>query len=223
MSKEIDINNEEQILKECDFDYYYNSENCSRELCKFYNDICHEEDNKFAKTEAYVDLGRIGITLNKQAKQISDLEAKLAESDKTIDEINKEFLSAIKNWKQLVEIEKMEKEQLKQQLAEKENTIEFYETYLKAKDEVREESKKWYEKQLAEKDKAHMEAMQNALNDFLTLRQELNEDKISFAVEQLEKVKEYADIDFRKNCYINAVELDKFINNQIEELKKEMK
>lgn len=39
-------------------------------------------------------------------------------------------------------------------------------------------------------------------------------------IEQLEKVKEYADIDFRKNCYINAVELDNFIDNQIEELKK---
>ena len=50
-----------------------------------------------------------------------------------------------------------------------------------------------------------------------------NQDKISFAVEQLEKVKEFADIDFRKNCYINAVELDKFIDNQIEELKKEMR
>ena len=45
------------------------------------------------------------------------------------------------------------------------------------------------------------------------------QDKISFAVEQLEKVKEYADIDYRKHCYIGAVELDKFIDNQIKQLK----
>ena len=44
--------------------------------------------------------------------------------------------------------------------------------------------------QLAEKDRLHMQAMDNALNDFLTLRQELKQDKISFCIEQLEKVKE---------------------------------
>lgn len=134
MSKEIDINNEEQILKECDFDYYYNSENCSRELCKFYNDICHEEDNKFAKTEAYVDLGRIGITLNKQAKQISDLEAKLAEKDSEI-KVGEFWHSAYKG-KQLdydkiyAELRQSydENEKLKQQLADKKQELSDRET-----------------------------------------------------------------------------------------------
>ena len=40
----------------------------------------------------------------------------LDDKDKTIDEINKEFLSAIRDWKQLVEMKKTEIEQLKQQL-----------------------------------------------------------------------------------------------------------
>lgn len=56
--------------------------------------------------------------LDEKDKQISELETKLAERNKTIDEINKEFLSVIEDWKQLVEIEKTEKSQLKQQLAD---------------------------------------------------------------------------------------------------------
>ena len=68
--------------------------------------------------------------------------------------------------------------------------------------------------QLAEKDEAHMKAMENALNDFLTLRQELNQDKISFAVEQLEKVKE-----FLKTNWMDGIDIDEFIDNQIKQLK----
>ena len=40
-------------------------------------------------------------------------------------------------------------------------------------------------------------------------------------IEELEKVKEYADIDYRKHCYIDAVQLDKYIDNQIKQLKGE--
>ena len=84
MSKEINIDNEEEILKECDFDYYYDSEVCSRELCMFYNDVCNKAfmNTKFNDKQAKIDLGRIGIILNKQHKQIADLEAKLAEKEK---------------------------------------------------------------------------------------------------------------------------------------------
>lgn len=81
MRKEIDINNEEEILKECDFDYFYESEDCSRELCMFYNDIQHQ-NNTFDCKQAHIDLGRIAITLNKQSQRIEDLEAKLAQHEK---------------------------------------------------------------------------------------------------------------------------------------------
>lgn len=76
MNKEINIDNEEEILKECDFDYYYNSEECSRELCMFYNDIS-KQNALFNKQQARIDLGRIGITLNKQFQRIAELEEQL--------------------------------------------------------------------------------------------------------------------------------------------------
>ena len=70
--KEIDINDEEQILKECDFDYFYNLEKCSKELCMFYNDIGHQNSD-FNTRQAFIDLGRIAITLNQQDKHIKEL------------------------------------------------------------------------------------------------------------------------------------------------------
>lgn len=75
--KEIDINNEKQILAECDFDYYYDSEECSRELCMFFNDIIKFKSELFDKTQAKIDLGRIAITLNKQAKEIEELKKQI--------------------------------------------------------------------------------------------------------------------------------------------------
>lgn len=71
----IDINNKEQILKECDFDYFYNSKKCSRELCLFFNDILQVES--FDKEQALIDLGRIAITLNEQDEKIKELKEKL--------------------------------------------------------------------------------------------------------------------------------------------------
>ena len=86
--------------------------------------------------------------------------------------------------------------------------------------------------QLEEKEKQHIEAMQNALNDFLTLRQKLNQDKIEFAVEQLEKVKEWVDKMFngwKTNKEVNQLAKDGIclslenvgykIDNQINQLK----
>lgn len=71
----IDIDNEEQILRMCDFDYFYNSKECSRELCVFYNDIGHQNSD-FNTRQAFIDLGRIGITLNNQANKIKRLKNK---------------------------------------------------------------------------------------------------------------------------------------------------
>lgn len=71
--EKIDINNEEEILKKCNFDYFYNLENCSRELCMFYNDIS-KQGNNFNKEQAMINLGRIAITLNNQYKEICELQ-----------------------------------------------------------------------------------------------------------------------------------------------------
>ena len=88
MSKNIDIDNEEEILKECDFYYFYNSENCSSELCAFYNDIFRNENNEnFDKRQALIDLGRIGIVLNNQSQQIAKLKAKNEKLQQEYDEM----------------------------------------------------------------------------------------------------------------------------------------
>lgn len=108
--KEIDINNEKQILAKCDFDYYYDSEECSRELCMFYNDITRWGQGKvFDKTRARIDLGRIGITLNRQAKEIEELKKQIQENKP------KFILFARKNGKQ--EIIKVELEKLQNKKA----------------------------------------------------------------------------------------------------------
>lgn len=71
--KEIDINNEEEILKECNFDYFYNCDDCSRELCMFYNDILKQKEPEFDKRQALIDLMRIAITINKKTKRIVEM------------------------------------------------------------------------------------------------------------------------------------------------------
>lgn len=109
MSKEIDINNEEQILKECDFDYYYNSV-CSRELCMFFNDIARQ-DSHFDKRQAYIDLGRIGIMINKLFRENTDLEAKLADKKQQLSD--RETKWAIWNKKDRVEFAIAELEKVK--------------------------------------------------------------------------------------------------------------
>ena len=78
----IDIDNEEQILRMCDFDYFYDSYECSRELCMFYNDILKMKP-PFDKRQARIDLGRIGITLNRQSAEINRLK-KLLETERVI-------------------------------------------------------------------------------------------------------------------------------------------
>ena len=95
MSKNIDIDNEEEILKECDFDYFYNSENCSRELCAFYNDICRNGNNEnFDKIQALIDLGRIGIVLNNQNQQIAELKKQLEEKEKEVETLKAKLETA---------------------------------------------------------------------------------------------------------------------------------
>ena len=81
INKNVDINNEEEILKECDFDYFYNSEDCSREMCMFYNDILRQKETEFNKRQALIDLGRIGITLNRLSIRIFDLENNVGKDD----------------------------------------------------------------------------------------------------------------------------------------------
>lgn len=175
--------------------------------------------------------------LNGKEIKIADLEAKLAKRDETIDEINKNFLSAVKDWKQLVEIEKAEKDQLKQQLAEKDHTINTLIEDHKA-------SQEWYKMQIADteaqnkrvlekldiivRSNQELEKQHDIDNQVIQLMEDNREkDKISFCIEQLEKVKELL---FSKAIQITGTSVDsvrlysinEIFSNQIQQLK-EMK
>ena len=95
--KEIDINNEEQILKNCGFfNYFYNCEECSRELCMFYNDIVKQKNN-FNTRQALIDLGRIAITLNQQPKRIKELENENKQLKQQLHDLPKKIVEEITN------------------------------------------------------------------------------------------------------------------------------
>jgi DNA repair exonuclease SbcCD ATPase subunit len=140
------------------------------------------------------------------ADQIADLEAKLAESESSheilINQFEEETEKLRRQIKQESDARKRfveEVKSLKQQLAEKDDLIK--------------QTIKFYSDDFVEKDKE--------LKELRYIVKSKEQDKTSFAVEQLEKVKKYADIDYRKNCYIGAVELDKYIDQLIAEIKGE--
>ena len=137
-------------------------------------------------------------------KKIADLEAKLAESEEQLKEElvekkgleralsacnhqNDEFADMIKK---LVN----EKEELKQQLAEKDKEIEYYKKQAK---KLNNEAQKYFEDAYC--------------ND------SIYQDKISFCIEQLEKVKEHNDnLVCDDEDYYNYITA--FIDNQIKQL-----
>ena len=135
--------------------------------------------------------------------------------------------------------------QLKRQLKEKDNLIEFGREEIRKRnkriDEIVERDKKLFDdknkeleklkQQLEEKDK-EIERLNKALEmckhierydigEMFLENAKLIIEKRQFAIRELEKVNKYADEDFRKHCYIDAVQLEKFINQQIKDLKGE--
>lgn len=135
--------------------------------------------------------------LKDKDRTIADLEAKLAESEEAI-----KYLKGIKKY----DIGEMltENTRLKQQLAEKDKLIEFY---INSGKEQCEEINK----------------LNNRALNYCDAIDKHNQDKISFCVEQLEKVKEYLVLRARKikEYNVNVVRLysaNKFIDNQIKRL-----
>lgn len=179
----------------------------------------------------------INIDLEKDRK-ISDLEAKLAEKDKLLNQY------PYKN-----DVIEKQYDELKQCIeylptTEEKTQSSFIYSICNSVDVLCDKHKarirdienqichiEQLEKQLAEKEKeiknlvlAHFESETN--KPVLTTTQMINQEKISFAVEKLEKVKNfvnYRHFDFVPDGLIERFEVEKKINNQIEELKKEMK
>lgn len=184
-----------------------------------------EEYNKMLLEEkgGYIDL-------------VSGYSKKCKNYEQQLKEITEKYNACQEARKQEIEFNQQDKRELKQQLTDKiqkyqlldDNYTRLTEKYdlLESRHELLIEENLKLEHQLAEKNEAHTEAMQNALNDFLKLRQELNQNKIYFAVEKLEKVKEnikkvpITDFDlsgnFEKMYKQDAI---RQIDNQIKQLK----
>lgn len=142
--KEIDINNEEEILKECNFDYFYNCDDCSRELCMFYNDILKQKEPEFDKRQALIDLMRIAITINKKSNRIKDMGCEIEKyktdyenSSKLEKLMSKERQYCLDNWR-ASEQDKISFciEQLKKVLPSIKATIELADNRHQMKDQV---------------------------------------------------------------------------------------
>lgn len=141
-------------------------------------------------------------------KEFADLEAKLAESK---EKINK-MLECYDNMLNAFDNVQKENEQLKQQLAEKEEINRLVNEQLADKDK----ELKYFKKQARRFNNEAQKYYEDAYcNDFH------NQDKISFAVERLEKVKEFCG----KVWGIEHAEevIEEYVDNKIAELKKEMK
>lgn len=198
-------------------------------------EIVDRDIDKAMKPEDAADL------LNKQDQQISDLEAKLAESEEAI-----KYLKGIKRYdigELLTENTKL-KQQLKEnekknfELIAKLNLKEHRPAFCTLADRECEALGKVEElkQQLAEKEK-EIEKLQHC-NDRLAqgiyhsygehFILKIKQDKISFALEQLENVKETTECvldNALKNCSLNQSYYDRLldeIDNQIKQLK-EMK
>ena len=114
-------------------------------------------------------------------QELQKAQQQLAEKDKTIDEINKEFVQAIKDWKSLVEQKDKEIGRLEQQLKEKDTDLSL------ASNEI--DTLKHNLNISQEHDNVMCE-------QYFEKCKETNQDKISFAVEQLTEIREYV-----KECW----------------------
>ena len=168
--------------------------------------------------------------LNKQENRIAELEAKLAESEKQRqhlkDWLDNEILTSVDNESYYATINEYEEEvkKLKQQLAEKEKEIE----QLKKFDDLNRNFFALFRTAFKVPNK-----VDDLFNTLKTTQEKHNQDKISFAVEQLEKVKEkilsYENVYYQfleSGAKIPVVCLENFrvkqtIDNQIKELKGE--
>lgn len=148
--------------------------------------------------------------VNRQNALIAEkvgLQQQLAEKDKTIEEINREFMQAIKDWKAL--------------LAEKENTIT---TLI----EDSKTSKEILKKQLTDKEQENERLKEEICKYEITLMdknsqlKKQHQDKISFCIERLDKVKELllekcGETYSKTYCGIDE-DIEEIIGNQIKQL-----
>ena len=142
-----------------------------------------------------------------------ELKQQLAEKDEVIANWQTMYESVV----QTCHNDKEEIKRLNKRLETQENTI----TNLVEDNRA---SQEWYKKQLEEKEKEN-ELMAKTLRMTKFIEKEINQDKISFALEQLEKVKEYVDnLDtpcVASICNEYMCDIEDYIDNQIKAIKGE--
>jgi hypothetical protein len=181
------VSKEERYTYHCDQDDYVET--------IYDNEECEEIDSmKMAEKR-----------LNRQQDKISDLEAKLAESEKEKDYYQDLYFTSVKG-----------QEKLKQQLAEKElDIIRWKEHFYNAKMDY-----ECLKEEIEKKDDEILKGDCAFVKEVYTSEQ----DKISFALEQLEKVKEIINKNYFYNmssdsCTFDKLEVDFQIDNQINVLR----
>ena len=154
-----------------------------------------EYKGRYLTTESYNTF--MSNEIHKVVKENTELKQKLAESEKKYEDRKRFCISETRSQTELINYLLEENEELKQQFAEKEK----------------------------EKEKEYKESVEKILSSRDKFILEYNQDKISFAVEQLEKVKEIINKNYFYNmssdsCTFDKLEVDFQINNQIASLKK---
>lgn len=159
----------------------------------------------------FVDYVAINKIIKDQSKQISDLEAKLAESNES-------------NHKNIVELIKM--------ATEKDRKIEESKQQLAEKDEFLKKQKELFETVDREL-YLTKDTLKHHTNIYNSLVESRNQDKISFALEQLEKVKEkvenrnrgtrqgHSSVEYKDGYSGCCCEITDYIDNQIKAIKGE--
>lgn len=189
---------------------------CGRELqsCTWINGMsfcakCYQETFRTNTKEiTYVYGGNLKEhikVIEEKDQKIADLEAKLAESEKTreyfadrVEKADREIKENYKNYNKLVE----EYNELKQQLAESEEDVDKLKSII---------GRLTY----------YLDKF-NYVGEHPFYNTTRDQDKVSFAVERLEKVSQ--DFSMRVGITDNNIDLlNEVIDNQIEELKKEIK
>lgn len=128
-----------------------------------------------------------GRLLPEVLEYVADLEAKLAESEKNYKDARELSIEQFHSLKEIINSSQEEIDKLKQQLAEKDKEIERLNLEFETQEDWQEKWQKLYDETC-----------------------NLTQDKISFAVEQLIKVKEY---------WSNHEDIYWYIDNQIKQLK----
>ena len=161
--------------------------------------------------------------LNKLRDENIKLKKELSryKSYKTDDERIKDLTNLYSQYKE-------ENNQLKKELKDKDFALECKERDIKAIERQRDKAYDDYgyldkisrELGLQNYDYEKQIALLKSSEKWLTER---IKNQTQLAIQELEKVNKYADEDFRKHCYIDAVQLEKFINQQIKELENNKK